>query len=261
MASQGDGGAVRLDQATGFLRYYTGALGHLCASPGPLIAAAVYCFVLVFPVYRGASFQPRFPGEAFRPLAQEAMDGLWYLLAPAMAIGLLWAVTRVVPGAKRRCPRHRFRNFGWRWGTRAAWRDALILYLLALPFVAAAAFLKDFARTYPLCRIGGKTVLCLVAWEAVCLLYMFGWEFLHRGWLLFGLEEKLGRWAVLATAVPFTLLHTGKPELEAYASFVAGMALGWLALRSRSFLPAALLHWAVAFTLDVLLVISGGGFE
>jgi hypothetical protein len=41
---------------------------------------------------------------------------------------------------------------------------------------------------------------------------------------------------------------------EFYGSFVAGIALGWLAVRGRSFLPCFALHWAIAFTFDVLVI-------
>jgi len=51
--------------------------------------------------------------------------------------------------------------------------------------------------------------------------------------------------------LPFALLHTGKPEAEALSSVFAGVALGWLALRTRSFWWGALLHAAIAFAMDL----------
>jgi membrane protease YdiL (CAAX protease family) len=46
-------------------------------------------------------------------------------------------------------------------------------------------------------------------------------------------------------------MHAGKPGPEAIGSIVAGVALGILALRNRSFIPGAILHWSVAATLDI----------
>jgi hypothetical protein len=46
-------------------------------------------------------------------------------------------------------------------------------------------------------------------------------------------------------------MHVGKPGPEAIGSIVAGIALGIIALRNRSFIPGAILHWAVAVTLDL----------
>ncbi len=46
------------------------------------------------------------------------------------------------------------------------------------------------------------------------LLDLFGWEFIFRGWLLFGYGKKFGPEALWLQAVPFALAHIGKPEFE-----------------------------------------------
>ena len=47
------------------------------------------------------------------------------------------------------------------------------------------------------------------------------------------------------------MIHFGKPMPETFAAIIAGFALGFLALRSRSFLWGVFLHFAVAITMDV----------
>jgi membrane protease YdiL (CAAX protease family) len=43
--------------------------------------------------------------------------------------------------------------------------------------------------------------------------YLFAWEFIFRGFLLFGLKERLGPWSMVIQMIPFVLLRFGKPEL------------------------------------------------
>lgn len=71
---------------------------------------------------------------------------------------------------------------------------------------------------------------------------MFGWEFFFRGFLLFALARIAGPYAVLLQAVPFTLAHFGKPELETLSCIFGGSAFGWLAWRTKSFIYPALIH-------------------
>lgn len=75
---------------------------------------------------------------------------------------------------------------------------------------------------------------------------LFGWEFLFRGFLLFGYARKFGPDAIWIQAVPFALAHMGKPELETLTTIFGGFAFGWVAWRTRSFLYPLLIHWFVA---------------
>jgi membrane protease YdiL (CAAX protease family) len=88
------------------------------------------------------------------------------------------------------------------------------------------------------------------------LLELIGWEFMFRGWTLFGYARKFGPEAMWLQAVPFALAHLGKPEIETLSTIFGGFAFGWVAWRTRSFLYPFLIHWYI-FTLVVLLA---GGF-
>ena len=72
---------------------------------------------------------------------------------------------------------------------------------------------------------------------------LFGWEFLFRGFLLFALYPVCGPLAILIQAVPFTVAHFGKPELETLSCIFGGSAFGYVAWRTRSFLYPFLIHW------------------
>ncbi|GAB4453798.1 MAG: hypothetical protein OHK0029_07280 [Armatimonadaceae bacterium] len=99
---------------------------------------------------------------------------------------------------------------------------------------------------------GGQIdVLRLVHHQIVMGFYMFGWEWYHRGFLLWGLRRIMPVWAaVLVQAILFTVLHLGKPVEEVASSFPGGLLMGVLALRFGSFLPCFLLHWLVSAGFD-----------
>jgi len=83
--------------------------------------------------------------------------------------------------------------------------------------------------------------LCLVAIPALAE------ELLFRGLIQPGLGEKLGdRPALALTALLFGLVHLS-PIAIVYAT-LAGLALGWLRLRTGSVLPSIALHGAVNAT-------------
>jgi membrane protease YdiL (CAAX protease family) len=68
-----------------------------------------------------------------------------------------------------------------------------------------------------------------------------------------GLLPKFGRaGAILIPVAPFAVMHLGKAEPEALGSIVAAIALGVLALRTRSFWYGFFVHGAVAVWMDVL---------
>ncbi|MEA1872216.1 MAG: CPBP family intramembrane glutamic endopeptidase [Chloroflexota bacterium] len=76
-------------------------------------------------------------------------------------------------------------------------------------------------------------------------LYMFAWGFLFRGYMLFGLEKSIGKSAIFVQAIPFVLLHLGKPFLETLACIPGGFIFGYVAYRTRSFLPCFIIHLGI----------------
>ena len=87
---------------------------------------------------------------------------------------------------------------------------------------------------------------------------LFGWEFLFRGFLLFALYPVCGPYAILLQAVPFSIAHFGKPELETLSCIFGGSGFGYVAWRTRSFFYPFLIHWFIA-TLTVL--VASGAFR
>ena len=52
--------------------------------------------------------------------------------------------------------------------------------------------------------------------------------------------------------VPYCMIHYGKPYLEAAGAVVAGIALGSLAMRTKSIYSGFLVHVTVALSMDLL---------
>ncbi len=114
-----------------------------------------------------------------------------------------------------------------------------IIWFLAKLDPTAEAYYKDMAADLPWNTFG----------------QIFGWEFMFRGFILFGYARKFGPDALWIQAVPFALLHIGKPEIETLSTIFGGFAFGWVAWRTKSFLYPFLIHWYI-FTL-IVLVASG----
>jgi membrane protease YdiL (CAAX protease family) len=84
---------------------------------------------------------------------------------------------------------------------------------------------------------------------------LIGWEFLFRGWILFGYARKFGAEALWLQAVPFALMHNGKPEIETLSTIFGGFAFGWVAWRTKSFVWPFLIHWFIA---TFIIIVAAG---
>lgn len=131
------------------------------------------------------------------------------------------------------------------------WRAGLVITLggiaLMTPVIWSLAKLDPTSQSY----YQGMTAS--LPWNTF--FQIFGWEFLFRGWITLGYARKFGANALWIQAVPFALMHIGKPEIETLSTVFGGFAFGWIAYRTRSFLYPFLIHWYI-FTL-IVLVASG----
>jgi membrane protease YdiL (CAAX protease family) len=128
---------------------------------------------------------------------------------------------------------------------------ALAILALAFPVMLYASTLPEFRAYYPLWR--SSTLSDFLFFEgAVLFILMFNTEFFFRGFFLFSLEKKLGNVAILLHAIPYAIVHVGKPWPEVPYSFFAGLVFGYIALRTRSILPSFLTHWWGAAIFDAL---------
>lgn len=125
----------------------------------------------------------------------------------------------------------------------------LFVMIILIWFVSAT---PAFAEKYPHLSSAKSDWNTLFIYEAGMLIYMFAWEFIWRGFMLFGLEKRFGVYAVLMQMIPFVILHNGKPFLETFGAIFGGIALGILALRTRSIYYCVATHIGVMFSIDVI---------
>jgi membrane protease YdiL (CAAX protease family) len=151
---------------------------------------------------------------------------IYYLLIPLAAGGLLF--------------RDKPSDYGIRIGR---WKLGIIAIAIGLAFMALVLYgtgkLPEFRSYYHQNAIEWSKLLLNNA------LFMFAWEFLFRGYMLFGLEKSIGRSAIFVQAIPFVLLHFAKPFLETLACIPGGFIFGYVAYKTRSFLPCFVIHFGI----------------
>ena len=139
-------------------------------------------------------------------------------------------------------------------------RTYAILYAVAAPLIVAASFTASFQDRYPFFHpaAGHSLWPYMYAWWLLYWLQFCALEFFFRGFLLHGLAPRLGWAAIFAMALPYNMLHYGKPMPEALAAIVGGIVLGTLSLKTRSVWWGAALHISIAFTMDVCALTHAG---
>lgn len=136
---------------------------------------------------------------------------------------------------------------------KLGWGFVLAGWLLMLPLIVLVLqFFPAFQQKYPLSDLAGTNWKLFIVYEISYGVYMFCWEFFFRGFMLFGLEKRFGNYSILIQTIPFVVQHGTKPFAEAMGSIITGVALGILALETRSFIYGAAVHWLVAMSMDVL---------
>jgi uncharacterized protein len=131
------------------------------------------------------------------------------------------------------------RDYGFQIGD---WKAGLFLTFGSIILIAPILYV--LARSDPSMKDYYDWQVQFLPWQL--LVEMFAWEFLFRGWLLFGYARKFGPEAIWLQAVPFALAHLGKPEIETLSTIFGGFVFGWIAYRTRSFLYPFIIHFFVS---------------
>lgn len=126
------------------------------------------------------------------------------------------------------------------------------LYLFMLPFLIWMAHVPSFQHAYPFWDDAPHSGTRFWVYEGFYALQFIGVEFFFRGFVLFALFRKFGYHALLIVAIPYVMIHFNKPIPETLGALVAGIVLGYLALRAKSCVLGIVLHTSIAVTMDVL---------
>jgi len=131
------------------------------------------------------------------------------------------------------------------------WKAGLIITAIGILFMAPVIYYlgsgDESMKLYYQPHVNG------LPWTTF--LDLIGWEFLFRGWILFGYARKFGPESLWLQAVPFALMHNGKPEVETLSTIFGGFAFGWIAYRTKSFIWPFIIHWFIA---TFIIIVAAG---
>ncbi len=135
------------------------------------------------------------------------------------------------------------------------------LYVGLLPLIFIAAQMPSFQKVYPFVSEVKSSLPKFLIWELFYVLQFFALESFFRGYLLFTLEKVMHAYVAIAVMViPYAMIHFHKPMLETLGAILAGIGLGYLSLKYRSWAGGALLHALVAITMDSIACARAGLF-
>jgi len=143
------------------------------------------------------------------------------------------------------------------------WRSGLPVTLFLIIVIAGimlypSSQLVEFRNVYPFDKTAGDSVFTFIRFELMRGLFFYtAWEFFFRGFMLFGLRKFVGDWiAICIQTIPSCLWHIGLPTGEIFASIIAGILFGIIAIRTRSILWVFILHYLIGVFLDLFIVIT-----
>jgi membrane protease YdiL (CAAX protease family) len=222
------------------------------------LVAVTLCMVI--PRYFGRDDHIETIGFAKRWMSQQTHPTLYpamyanlfkivnYLLVPLIVIKLVY--------------RHRLRDYGLK-VTRD--KRILALYLLMLAVVMPLVWLVSdtpaFLAKYPKYAQAAHSYQQLVMWELAYGFQFVLLEFFFRGFALFTLARSVGHRAIFIMVIPYCMIHFAKPMPETLGSIITGIALGTMALRTRSIWGGVVLHIAVAWSMDFFAMWHKGDLQ
>jgi uncharacterized protein len=132
------------------------------------------------------------------------------------------------------------------------------MFLLVLPMTWGVSFTEAFVRTYPKYRAAGDSLGQFALWGVAYGFQFFMLEFFFRGFGLFAMARHVGSTSIFIMVVPYAMIHLSKPLPETLGSIITGIALGTIALRTRSIYGGVLVHCAVAWSMDTFALMRQG---
>ncbi len=128
-------------------------------------------------------------------------------------------------------------DFGLRIGNIRIWGIyVLVTCIVLVPILYFSSRLSAFQSYYKVENFS------FIRYLFQNIVYLLGWEYIFRGFLLFAFKDKLLEGSILLQMVPFVILHLGKPELETISTVITGIYFGYVCYRGNSYWPAFLIH-------------------
>lgn len=217
--------------------------------PWPTFVVAYFACVLLLPEYH----RGRWLFACYRWLGGQDLEAF----CRTAGLNLRLVLEILVPMLLITLRRERWRDYGLGLGDfRTGLKLTGLFYLVYIPCFLALFFNEGFRQYY------GGIAQRIHSWPEfvqheflatfiVCLRT----EFLFRGFVLFAVGRAWGPWAgALAGIVPYVMIHAGKAPIEAFGSLPVGLALAWLAIKTRSVWYGILLHGTIALLFNALIL-------
>jgi len=225
-----------------------------------IVVAATVVFILsLWLLGFGFGHEVRLSRWLGRPfLGSTVYFGTWFIFVATLVLGL------GIPYIVVRFVLHQpLRDFGFSLGDArqgVVWLMVFTPACLLLPLGSAYIGTERY-YTY-LVDPGFLTPVNVALHCASYGMFVFGFEGLFRGLLLFGLAQSLGnsrggQWtAVLLVAALSAISLIGMPWIFPVSALLAGVPAAFLNLRLRSFVYFALIHWSMGIWSDVWEIIK-----
>jgi len=179
----------------------------------------------------------------------ELAEILYWLVSDSVTCFLIPVLMLIIIGEKISCYGLNFSKAG------KGFRYIITAFICIVPLLWIISAQDSFINYYPSISEGRENFSVFLVYQLGLIIYLFAWEFLWRGYLLFGLEKKFGFYSIFIQLIPFVVLHNGKPVLETVSAIAGGVLLGFIALRTRSFIYGFIIHLALISGLEIISVL------
>lgn len=86
-------------------------------------------------------------------------------------------------------------------------------------------------------------------------IYLLAYEFMYRGFLLFGLIDSFGVWpAIMVNTIIYSLAHIPKGNREALLAIPFGIILCYLTVRTETIWLSVMVHIVLAYSNDYFAI-------
>jgi membrane protease YdiL (CAAX protease family) len=190
----------------------------------------------------------------FSPGTGEFRQKIWwvgiiiiiYLVIPVLIVKLVF--------------KHKLSDYGIRFkNIQKDYPLYIFMMLIMMPLVYFASMTVSFQQRYPIFHpLKNSLFPVFIWWQAAYFLQFVAVEFFFRGFILHGLKNRFGFYAIFISMIPYCMVHFGKPFGETIAAIFAGLILGTLSLKSRSIVLGIIIHYSVAITMDIFALYREG---
>jgi len=241
------------------LPYAASDFKHLSFKPIFILVLTAFCLLCIHFLSGRLGFDVI--GTHIPQLVEEAHLHFWKMIFWAGTTIFFYVVIPIV--MIRFVFKEKLSDYGLKWKGAFSFAGFYALaFLLLFPFVVWVSFAPEFQVTYPFFVPIDRNEMIpyFLVWEIFYVAQFFALEFFFRGWMVLGLKKDLGLYSVFVMVIPYCMIHFTKPMPECIGSIFAGIFLGLMTYRTQSVWMGALLHVAVALSMDFLSLWHKGYF-